>query len=56
MTTKNTTIRLTNDEQRALTEIAAKSGCTMRNGKPSWRKMLQQIASGKFRLVNRLKP
>ena len=53
--TKTTTIRLTDEEQRALTEIAAQSGCTLRNGKPSWRKMLQQIAAGRFTIIDRYK-
>lgn len=52
--TSNTSVRLTAEEQESLNRIAAESGCTMRNGKPSWRKLLQRIAAGQFKLVNKL--
>lgn len=51
--TKPTTIRLTAAEETSLLKIAADVGATLRNGKPSWRKLLQQIAIGKFKLTNR---
>lgn len=56
MTTANTSVRLTPDEQKSLNELAGKSGCTMRNGKPSWRKLLQRLAAGEFNLVRKFTP
>jgi hypothetical protein len=50
MITKNTSVRLSPEEEIALNKIAAENDCCLRNGKPSWRIMLQHMAKGMFSL------
>lgn len=45
-----TSVRLSDDEQAALMTIASTLGCRLRNGRPSWRKMMQEIAAGCYQL------
>jgi len=50
MITKNTSVRLSPEEEIALNKIAEENDCCLRNGKPSWRIMLQLMAKGVFTL------
>ena len=53
---KTTTIQLNEAEHEALTKIAENAGCFLRNGKPSWRKMILDMAGGTFVLYDKRKP
>jgi hypothetical protein len=45
---KITTIRLSEKEEKSLLQIASDIGATLRNGTPSWRKMIERIAEGYY--------
>lgn len=55
---KTTSIRLTDEEESALTELAGRMKCRSRygatSGQPSWRVMLQHIAEGRLTVSNPL--
>lgn len=55
---KTTSIRLTEEEESALTELAEKMKCRSRygatSGQPSWRVMLQHLAEGRLTISNPL--
>jgi len=55
---KTTSIRLTDEEEATLTELAAKMKCRSRygatSGQPSWRVMLQHLAEGRLTISNPL--
>lgn len=55
---KTTSIRLTEEEENTLTELAEKMKCRSRHGatsgQPSWRVMLQHLAEGRLTISNPL--
>lgn len=56
MITKNTSIRLTEEDQATLTRIAEAMGCRLGTGKPSWRKLIHDLAKDTFILFDKRKP
>ena len=52
---KNTSVQLSTAEQESLNKLAESVGSCLRNGKPSWRILLQDIAAGCFTLKDKRK-